>query len=658
MDVSSTARVQVAMVSDGSRSDPYGELWPPELPARSLKSAMPAFRAQDLPDTAEPDDAVAGGAAAPLFDVRTTDGLASIAAVRDAFMHDPTVSLDGIRPRIARSWRRSVAMKVDPFAPVVIDPGARIDEQTRLCAEPFVREVERLAFDAGGDITVISPDGVLVHDLTPAIVDRYPHGRVLLESVCGTNGDGTALEEGQGGWVYSQEHFREDMMSTGCYTVLIRDPFRDNVRALVSLTLPESVISASDARGVALVMEGMAAKVVRELAKRSASREQLLFSEYLRFTRRYKTGAVLATDGKNFTLSDPALELLREVDFAAVSSYAQSALRSGRSAEHELTLSGNRPVQLLVTVPGDAHDPLGAIVVVKPRAPKRVVGMSSPRTSLPDVEHESPRDFLPKWVAENVAFRGALALAASAARDGKPAHIIGEKGTGKRTIARTVAQTWSDAVVELACARAHALDDTFVSSLLNTLATGQVVVLRDVETLPAPVAEQLAAGLSQLESPRVVFTMRSLNGPASMLIGAVHSVEVSIPALRLRREDIPILATLFAGEVTQKPTSPRLLYVLAQGDWPGNVAQLKSVVQQAAANARGIAVEASDLPQAFRGGSTRSSLSRLEEVELQEVRAALAEAGGNRSVAADILQIGRSTLYRRLDSYRRRGIVL
>ena len=43
------------------------------------------------------------------------------------------------------------AMKVDPYAPLEFDLDARIDEQTKQCLEPFVREVERLAFDAGGD---------------------------------------------------------------------------------------------------------------------------------------------------------------------------------------------------------------------------------------------------------------------------------------------------------------------------------------------------------------------------------------------------------------------------------------------------------------------------------------------------------------------------
>lgn len=593
-----------------------------------------------------------------LFDVQTREGLEAIATVRERFMEDPTTDLSGIRPRIAASWRRSRAMSVDPHAPVLIDNEARIDEQTLICAEPFIREVERLAFNAGADITVITPQGVLIHDLTPSIVDRYPHGQILLESVCGTNGDGTALEEGQSGWVYSQEHYRPDMMSTACYTTLIRDPFRDNVRAAVSLTVPEQVISAADARAVALMMEGMAAKVVRELAKRSASKEQMLFAEYLRVTRRYKTGAVLATDGKNFTLSDPALELLREDDFAAVSSYAQSALRSRRGAEHDLTLSGDRPVRLLVSVIGDASDPIGAILVVRPRAAKKV-SRSPEYNGIRYVEifEKAARDFLPEWVGDSAMMQQALVLAATSANEGLASHLLGEKGTGKRTIATRLARSWSDDVHEIDCSNDENRRNLIEDALAHLNDNGSLI-LRNVDALSRPLSEELSEALSQVESPKVVLTLTRPNASANLLISTLHSVEISIPPLRSRREDIPTLATYFMAGVTDKVPSPRLLYVLAQADWPGNVTQLKSVVQQAAMSAMGKTVEVADLPKAFSGSSGGSSLSRLEEVELQEVRNALAEAGGNRSLAADILQIGRSTLYRRLDSYRRRGIVI
>ncbi len=622
---------------------------------------MPTFDARpfDSAINVPGEDANHGILAAP-FDVQTTAGLASIAAVRERFLADPMTDLAGIRPRIAKSWRRCAAMKVDPESPIEYDFDARIDEQTKQCLEPFVREVERLAFDAGGDVTVITPEGVLVHDLTPELVDRYEHGRVLLEGVSGTNGDGTALEEGQGGWVYSQEHYREDMMTTACYTVLIRDPFRDNVRACVSLTLPEMVISASDARAVGLVMEGMAAKTVRELAKRSASREQKLFAEYLRMTRRYKAGAVLATDGKNFTLSDQALEFLREDDFAAMASYAQHALRMRSSAEHDLTLSGERPVRLTISLPGDASDPLGAVLVVKPVTPRRVGRAGSERavSQLPPETLAAAKQFAPDWVGDNANYRMALAAAEASAKSGTATHLLGERGTGKRSFARSMAQRWSDQTLEIACSKVRGSAEGLVQEAVSLVHDGGSLVLLDIEALPDPVSESLAAGLSQADMPRVAMTLRRPNLAATRLISAIHSVEISVPPLGTRREDIPALATHFISSVSEKVPSPRLLYVLTQADWPGNVSQLKSVMEQAVANSRGPVVDVEHLPQAFRGGAARSSLSRLEEVELQEVRSALAEAGGNRSVAADILQIGRSTLYRRLDSYKRRGIVV
>jgi transcriptional regulator of acetoin/glycerol metabolism len=608
--------------------------------------------ADDSPATAESMQAK------PLYDVTTRDGLASIGSVRERFFADPHTDLSRIRPRIARSWRRTAAMRVDPAAAVEIDESARIDEQTLRCAAPFVRELERMAFDAGGDVTVISPGGALVHDLTPAIEDRYPNGRVLLESVCGTNGDGTALEDGHGGWVFSQEHYRSDMSATCCYSVLIRDPFRDNIRALVTLTLPESVVLASDPRAVGMVVEGMAAKVTRELSARSATREQLLFAEYLKIARRYRNGAILATDGKNITVSDPALELLREDDFAAISSYAQEALRLRRAVKHHVVLSGDRPVQLHIAVAGDGANPLGAIVVVKPTACKSPERTTHGAITLTAVGDDRSRRVFDDLVGDNHAFRQALDLARSAMVQRRPAHVIGDPGAGRRTIALRIAEAWSTDVETLDAARFQDDGPALLEAVRLRLRAGGTVILRDADVLPVSLGDALVELFRQVERPRVLLTLRRPTASVSVLISFLNTLEIALPPLRARREDIPALATRFISDMTDKRPSARLLYVLAQADWPGNVSQLKSVVEQAAIVARGPEVSVADLPQSFRGGMTGGSLSRLEEVELQELRAALDEANGNRSLAADILQIGRSTLYRRLDSYRRRGIVI
>ena len=65
-----------------------------------------------------------------------------------------------------------------------------------------------------------------------------------------------------------------------------------------------------------------------------------------------------------------------------------------------------------------------------------------------------------------------------------------------------------------------------------------------------------------------------------------------------------------------------------------------------------------DLPEHSRGNITGGRLSRLEAAELEQIRIALAENQGNRVAAASLLEIGRSTLYRRIDYFTRRGFDL
>jgi DNA-binding NtrC family response regulator len=97
------------------------------------------------------------------------------------------------------------------------------------------------------------------------------------------------------------------------------------------------------------------------------------------------------------------------------------------------------------------------------------------------------------------------------------------------------------------------------------------------------------------------------------------------------------------------------LHALTEADWPGIVRQLRELVTSAAARAASRELTVDDLTDSHRRSIARSQLSRLEEAELQQIREALAEAGGNRVRAAATLQIGRSTLYRKMEMYRHRG---
>jgi sigma-54 dependent transcriptional regulator, acetoin dehydrogenase operon transcriptional activator AcoR len=599
-----------------------------------------------------------GDSGTSLFDVRTREGLESIKTVRERFLEDPDTDLSAIRPRIAESWRRCAAMRVDPEGPIQVDESARLDEQTLQCAAPYLRELEGIAIDAGGVATIISPQGALISDITPAAEELYPRGRVLLEEVCGTNGDGTALEDGRGGWVYAPEHFRSDMQVTGSFSALVRDPFRDNVRACITLALPEAVLLDSDPRSIGLLVKGTAAKISQELAARSAPREQMLFAEYLKATRRQRNGAVLATDGKNTMVSDQALELLRKDDFAAISSYAQEALRSRRPTQHEVTLSGGRLVELQIAMAGGEADPLGAIVLVKSTATRAAAAGSHGGAAGPAPARPSQSSVFADLVGGSQAFRLGVQMASTAVELGRPAHLIGEAGSGRRAFAARIAEAWCDEVRTFDCAAAEANGSLITAAVAAQLSAGGAVILRDADALSGSASTALSELFAKFERPRIVLTLQRPKMPALALTSTLDSIEIALPPLRTRREDIPALAERFIADITDKRPSARLLYVLAQAEWPGNVAQLKSAVEHAAMAARGSEVRADDLPQGFNGGVTDGCLRRLEEVELHELRAALAEADGNRTRAANILQIGRSTLYRRLDSYRRRGIVI
>ncbi|HZT32586.1 MAG TPA: sigma-54 dependent transcriptional regulator [Bryobacteraceae bacterium] len=134
------------------------------------------------------------------------------------------------------------------------------------------------------------------------------------------------------------------------------------------------------------------------------------------------------------------------------------------------------------------------------------------------------------------------------------------------------------------------------------------------------------------------------------------SVEIRLPRLVERLEDLPLLVRhfvdLFAAQY-HKPLrglTPRAQIVLAQYPWPGNVRELRSVIGSAAMMAESEWIDARDLPDPLRAGSSRSSedaeLLPLAEVERRHVLRVLERAGGNKLRAAKILGIHRATLYR------------
>ena len=135
-------------------------------------------------------------------------------------------------------------------------------------------------------------------------------------------------------------------------------------------------------------------------------------------------------------------------------------------------------------------------------------------------------------------------------------------------------------------------------------------------------------------------------------------VEIELPRLSDRREDLPLLERIFLEHFAEqygkpiKGLTPRAQIVLARYSWPGNIRELRSMLGSACMMAEGDLVDVRDLPERIRVRAAESKnedpngLLPLAEVERRHVLRVVDQVGGNKVQAAKILGINRATVYR------------
>ena len=142
----------------------------------------------------------------------------------------------------------------------------------------------------------------------------------------------------------------------------------------------------------------------------------------------------------------------------------------------------------------------------------------------------------------------------------------------------------------------------------------------------------------------------------------LNVVNIHIPPLRERKEDIPLLVAAFLREFIQENgkqiegIDAKARLALHNYSWPGNVRQLRNSVESAVVLSKGTTITLDDLPPNIRGDSGTDSLrlhvgASLADVEKEVIRSTLAREGGNKSRTAEILGIGRKTLHRKIEEY-------
>jgi two-component system, NtrC family, response regulator AtoC len=196
------------------------------------------------------------------------------------------------------------------------------------------------------------------------------------------------------------------------------------------------------------------------------------------------------------------------------------------------------------------------------------------------------------------------------------------------------------------------------AKLLRAIESGEVMPVGSVRTKRVDVRVVAATNRD------LVARMRE-GGFREDLYFRVNGTSIRIPPLRERRADVGPLAEWFAERAAARldrpsPTlDPTALAVLSAHHWPGNVRELRSVVELAVAFARGARVLRADhiqLPVERPGFSSTSATLpppplQVESSERERIVLALARAGGNQTVAANLLGVSRRTLIRRMEDF-------
>jgi DNA-binding NtrC family response regulator len=274
--------------------------------------------------------------------------------------------------------------------------------------------------------------------------------------------------------------------------------------------------------------------------------------------------------------------------------------------------------------------------------------------------------------------------------------ITGEHGTGKEVVAQLLHRLSARAPRMLVAVNTGALPEgTFESELFGhvkgaftdaradrigrfELANGGTLFLDEIANIPirqqAKILRVLETGeLERVGSSRTqqvdVRILSATNANLRQdsaegrfredLLFRLNTVEICLPPLRDRREDIPALAGHFlARHATRyrrpiQGIEPAALQLMLQYAWPGNVRELDHTIERAVLMARGERIDAPDLAlhtPRVAGAQTMDDMS-LEAVEAILIRKALARAGGNVSQAAEALGLSRGALYRRIEKY-------
>jgi DNA-binding NtrC family response regulator len=311
------------------------------------------------------------------------------------------------------------------------------------------------------------------------------------------------------------------------------------------------------------------------------------------------------------------------------------------------------------------------------------------------------RDGMPRLVGETPAVREVLAVIERVAASDSPVLIQGESGTGKELVARTIHLQSRRSGRPFVSVNCGALPDTLLETELFghrrgafsgavasrvglfEAADGGTLFLDEIAEMSPAMQVRLLRALDSGEVRRVgeerafhvdvrivAATAKDLSREAADnrfrwdLFYRVSTIIVPVPPLRARRDDIPLLVRHFAGASVRDGRtlsfSAEAMALLVGYDWPGNIRELRNVMERLQILHRGDEVTPEDLPLELRTARRPAEpapggLVPLHEIERRHVAHVLDATGWNKTRAARILEVDIKTLNKKIRDFQLGG---
>ncbi|MFA5120501.1 sigma-54-dependent Fis family transcriptional regulator [Zavarzinia sp.] len=621
-------------------------------------------------------------------------------------------ALASVRNPVGSSWRRCIGADVDhrrDRAPPPV-PGDEFESIRQSCLElidagaPVMASARHFLQETGTVMVLADPAGLILNlegDTSLRGATENIHlvpGANWSEFTCGTNAIGTAIETGKPIQIHSNEHFCEGIKQWSCSAAVIRDPCDGSIIGAVDV----SGLRKSYSRHSMALVVATAARIENRLAQIEMDIRYRLLERSMDRLAAGSTDAVVVFDrhGRAIKANTDVVAMLRDLGAAREDAAAGLAAMNFDWRRDAPRPSRLRPWfrQEWLTPVHDGAERLGAVMIV----PGHHARHAKPRR--PASEETRSVSAFGRIVGHDPALADTVERARRVAASVAPVLLLGESGVGKEVFARSVhdaSKVASGPFVALNCGGLSR--DLLTSELFGyaegsftgarkggmrgkiEAADGGTLFLDEIGEMPLDLQplflrvleEREVCRIGETQARKVDFrlvsaTNRDLRKEVEAgrfrldLYYRVSVVGITVPALRDRRSDIPELAEHFVRQLAEKHgtppvgIAPAVIDRLMHYDWPGNIRELRNVIESMLLTATGPELGLRDLPPDITarvadclGGGMQSpaGLSAIERAERDALLAMIRACRGNLTATARRAGLAKSTVYAKIRKF-------